>query len=396
MIDTLQSIFFTLYKKTPLTFKRYMHTRLDMSDRLIGIIGSRGVGKTTFILQYLKMLDIPLEKKLYFAADHFEVARHSLYEIAEAFAQRGGEVLAIDEIHKYPGFERELKSIYDTFDLRVIFSGSSALQLEHAKADLSRRAVLYRIGGMSFREFVAYETGVELEAYTLEEILHDHVTISLEIAERIKPIALFGEYLRYGYYPFYKSNKNLYLQKLTETINVVLESDLPLIFNIEPKNIFKLKKLLSLLCISEPYELNISKLSAKIEINRNTLYHYLHYLEAGGLIMMIKQITKGDGILTKPEKLYLANTNLTHAYCDDHSRGTIREQFFANQLGLAHRVHYARQGDFLIDGKYLFEIGGKNKSFDQIRDLADSFIAADDIETGSGHKIPLWLFGFLY
>jgi len=396
MIDTLQSIFFILYKKTPLTFKRYMHTRLDMSDRLIGIIGSRGVGKTTFILQYLKMLDIPLEKKFYFAADHFEVARYSLYEIAEAFVQRGGKVLAIDEIHKYPGFERELKSIYDTFDLRVIFSGSSALQLEHAKADLSRRAVLYRIGGMSFREFVAYETGVELEAYTLEEILHDHVTISLEIAERIKPIALFGEYLRYGYYPFYKQNKNLYLQKLNETVGVVLESDLPLIFNIEPKNIFKLKKLLSLLCISEPYELNISKLSAKIEINRNTLYHYLHYLEAGGLIMMIKQITKGDGILTKPEKLYLDNTNLTHAYCDDHSRGTIREQFFANQLGLAHRVHYARQGDFLIDGKYLFEIGGKNKSFDQIRDLADSFIAADDIETGSGHKIPLWLFGFLY
>jgi predicted AAA+ superfamily ATPase len=278
----------------------------------------------------------------------------------------------------------------------VIFSGSSALQLEHAKADLSRRAVLYRIGGMSFREFIAYETGVALECVTFDEIIHDHVEIALKINEQVKPFEFFEKYLRYGYYPFYKPNRELYSQKLNETVSVILENDLPLIFNIEPKNIFKLKKLLSLLCESKPYELNISKLAAKIEINRNTLYHYLHYLEAGGLTMMVKQQGKGDGILTKPEKLYLNNTNLSYAYCNQQETGTLREQFFANQVRLKHELHYAKSGDFMVDGDYLFEIGGKNKSFKQIKDVKNSFIASDDIEVGSGNKIPLWLFGFLY
>jgi len=396
MLDTLQNIFLSQYQKTPLTFKRYMHASLDMSDKLIGIIGSRGVGKTTFILQYLKMLDIPFEKKLYFAADHFEVLRYSLYEIAEAFAKRGGKVLAIDEIHKYPNFETELKSIYDTFDIQVIFSGSSALQLEHAKADLSRRAVLYRIGGMSFREFIAYETGIVLAHVTLDDIVNNHVKIALKINEQIKPFEFFEKYLRYGYYPFYKQNKELYAQKLFETVSVILENDLPLIYNMEPKNIYKLKKLLSLLCESKPYELNISKLSTKIEINRNTLYHYLHYLEAGGLTTMVKQQGKGDGILNKPEKLYLNNTNLSYAYCKEQDKGTLREQFFTNQVRLMHELHYSKVGDFMVDGSYIFEVGGKNKSFKQIKDIENSFIASDDIEIGSGNKIPLWLFGFLY
>jgi predicted AAA+ superfamily ATPase len=342
------------------------------------------------------MLDIPFEKKLYFAADHFEVLRYSLYEIAEAFAKRGGKVLAIDEIHKYPNFETELKSIYDTFDIQVIFSGSSALQLEHAKADLSRRAVLYRIGGMSFREFIAYETGIVLEHVTLDDIVNNHVEIALRINEQIKPFEFFEKYLRYGYYPFYKQNKELYAQKLSETVSVILENDLPLIYNMEPKNIYKLKKLLSLLCESKPYELNISKLSTKIEINRNTLYHYLHYLEAGGLTTMIKQQGKGDGILNKPEKLYLNNTNLSYAYCKEQDIGTLREQFFTNQLRLMHELHYSKVGDFMVDGSYIFEVGGKNKSFKQIKDIENSFIASDDIEIGSGNKIPLWLFGFLY
>ena len=395
MITTLQNTFLIYLKNTDTKFKRYMHHSFDMSERLIGIIGSRGVGKTTFILQYLKELDIPLHKKLYFSADHFQAIQYSLYEIAEAFYKQGGEVLAIDEIHKYPNFEMELKSIYDTFDLKVIFSGSSALKLEHAKVDLSRRAVLYRVNGLSFREFIAFESGEWFDAYRLDELLQNHTDIAFGINERIKPFEYFKRYLEYGYYPFYKENLNNYNQKLLEIINVVLESDLPMIFNIEPKNIFKLKKLLSLLCQSKPYELNISKLSTKIEINRNTLYHYLHYLEAGSLTKMIKQRSKGDGILIKPEKLYLNNTNLNYAYCETHEIGTIREQFFVNQL-YQYSIYYSKKGDFWVDNRYTFEVGGKNKDFKQIKDIPNSFLALDDIEIGFGAKIPLWLFGFLY
>lgn len=396
MIDNIQNTFLHQLQNTSLQFKRYMHDSLDVDDKLIGIIGSRGVGKTTFILQYLKMLDLPFEKKLYFSADHFEVLSHSLYEIAQEFYKRGGEVLAIDEIHKYPNFERELKSIYDTFNLKVIFSGSSALELEHSKVDLSRRAILYRINGLSFREFLEFETKEDFQSYTLEEILQNHTQIALEINEKIKPFAYFRNYLVYGYYPFYKQNRKNYHQKLFEIISIVLESDLPMVFNIEPKNIFKLKKLLSLLCQSKPYELNITKLAAKIEINRNTLYHYLHYLQMGGLIIMVKQLAKGNTILSKPEKLYLGNTNLNFSYCNNSEAGTIREEFFANQLQSNHQIHYAKSGDFLVDEKYTFEVGGKNKDFKQISGIKNSFVVADDIEIGSGRKIPLWLFGFLY
>jgi len=396
MLPTLQNTFLIYLQSVNSEFKRYMHDSFDMNEKLIGIIGSRGVGKTTFILQYLQELDVPFEKKLYFSADHFQAVKYSLYEIAEEFSKQGGKVLAIDEIHKYPNFEMELKSIYDTFDLKVIFSGSSALTLEHSKADLSRRAVLYRVNGMSFREFLEYETGQKFDTYKLEDIFTNHTSIALNINSKIKPFEYFKKYLEYGYYPFYKENKNNYSQKLLEIVNVVLESDLPLIFNIEPKNVFKLKKLLSLLCQSKPYELNISKLSTKIEINRNTLYSYLHYLEAGSLTKMIKQHSKGDGILTKPEKLYLNNTNLNFSYCEERDIGTLREQFFVNQLHLLYSVYYSKIGDFLIDGKYIVEIGGKNKSFKQIKDVENSFVVSDDIEIGSGNKIPLWLFGFLY
>ena len=396
MIDTLLALSNKYISNTTTSFKRYMHDSFDMNDKLIGILGARGVGKTTFLLQYLKTLNLPSDKKLYISADHFEVIKYSLYDIASAFEMRGGEVLVIDEIHKYPDFEIELKSIYDTFDLKVIFSGSSALRLENAKVDLSRRAYLYRVNGMSFREFIAYESGITLPVYTLQDILQNHTEIANELLQKIKPFEYFHKYLEYGYYPFYKQNLNHYPQKLLETVNIVLESDLPFVFNIESKNIFKLKKLLALLCESKPYELNISKLAQKIEINRNTLYNYLSFLEAGSVIRMIRAKGKGDAILTKPEKLYLNNTNINHSYCHNSEIGTLREIFFTNQLSLKHTLSYAKEGDFLVDDKYVFEVGGKNKDFKQIKDLPESFVVADDIEIGFGAKIPLYLFGFIY
>ena len=396
MLDILRNTFLKQLSNTSLKFKRYMHQSLDMDDKLVGILGSRGVGKTTFILQYLKELDIAFEKKLYFSVDHFYALNYSLYEIAEEFSKYGGEVLAIDEIHKYPNFALELKSIYDTFDLKIIFSGSSAIALENAKVDLSRRAVLHRIQGLSFREFLEFETDMKFDKFTLDDILSNHTELACGINEKIKPFEYFSKYLQHGYYPFYKQNINLYPQKLNEVLNIVLESDLPMIFKIDPTNITKLKKLLAMLCQSKPYELNISKLSQKIELNRATLYNYLSYLEAGTLVKMVKLKSKGDNIFTKPEKLYLNNTNLSYSYCSSNDVGTNREIFFTNQLSQNHTLNYSKIGDFLVDDKYIMEIGGKDKSFKQIKDIKDSFVVADDIEVGIGNKIPLFLFGFLY
>jgi predicted AAA+ superfamily ATPase len=377
-------------------YQRYFSNVVDFDDKMVGILGSRGVGKTTYILQYLKALDIPRQKKLYFSADSIILSNHSLYEIAEEFSRMGGEVLAIDEIHKYKNFEHELKEMYDFLDLKIIFSGSSALQLEHKKADLSRRAVLYRVQGLSFREFLELKLGREFPTYTLHEIIKNHIDIAYGLTEKFKPFEYFKEYLQSGYFPYYFENPNSYGQKLEETVNTVIESDLPIIFNIEPQNIQKLKQLISLLCTSDPFELNLTKLSQKIGINRTTLYQYIYYLNMGNLLYSLKAKTKGDAIFTKPSKLYLNNPNLSFYYCQNSVIGTIREEFFINMLRINHTLTYPTKGDFLVDDVYTFEVGGKNKGFEQIKNIPNSFVVADDIESGFGNKIPLWLFGFLY
>ncbi len=379
-----------------ISYKRYIFDIVDFNERLIGIVGARGVGKTTFLLQYLESLDISESKKLYFSVDSIISQNISLFEIAESFSNIGGEVLVIDEIHKYKNFEIELKEIYDFLDIKVIFSGSSAIVLEHKKADLSRRALLYRVKGLSFREFLELKLDKKFKKYTLEEVLTTHIDIAKDITKSIKPLKYFKEYIECGYYPFYFETPNTYYLKLEETINIVIESDLPLIFNIEPSNIVKLKQLVTYICNSKPYELNLTELSKKIGINRKTLYLYIHYLTLGDIFLKIAANAKGDSIFSKPAKLYLNNTNLYFAYCNSAEKGTIRETFFANSLNLIHNIKYAKKGDFLVDEKFIFEIGGKNKGFEQIRNLENSFVVADDIEVGFGNKIPLWLFGFLY
>jgi predicted AAA+ superfamily ATPase len=378
------------------TYKRYFYHTINFNDKMVGILGSRGVGKTTVIVQHLNALDLPKSKKLYFSADSIITSSVSLYDIADEFSKSGGKVLAIDEIHKYKDFEKELKEIYDFLDLKVIFSGSSALQLEHKKADLSRRAVLYRVKGLSFREFLELKLDTKFKNYSLEDILKNHIDIADEIISNIKPFEYFKEYLRFGYFPYYFENNETYSIKLEETVNTVIESDLPIIFNIEPQNIQKLKQLVNLICSSKPYELNITNLSKKIGINRNTLYQYIYYLTMGNIFSSLKAKTKGDNIFSKPQKLYLNNPNLSFSYCQSNDIGTIREQFFLNMLTQNYNVSYPKVGDFLVESKYTFEIGGKNKGFEQIKDLKNSYVIADDIEVGFKNKLPLWLFGFLY
>jgi predicted AAA+ superfamily ATPase len=396
MLSSLQensTLYLNLIQIPP--YKRYFYDQIDHNDKLIGLFGARGVGKTTYILNYLKNSKVSIGKKLYISADNIELYDTSLVEIAKNFSAIGGEILAIDEIHKYKNFEIELKQIYDMLPLKVIFSGSSAINLEYAKADLSRRATIYRINGLSFREFLEFKTGIKLDSYSLDEILEKHSEIAFDILTRLKPLEFFQEYLEFGYYPFYFDNPSKYAIKLNETINTAIEVDIPSIFKIKYEYVTNLKKLVKLICSSEPFTLNIKELSKKIGIDRETLYLYFDYLHRGKILNVVRSKTKGDNIFLKPDKVYLNNTNLNYSYCKEASMGMIRETAFATFL-VDFDISIPKKGDFLVDEKYLFEIGGRNKSFKQIKDIEHSFVVADDIEVGFGAKIPLWLFGFLY
>jgi len=396
MLDEVRSYQEKLFKKNNFTYKRYFHKTINFSNNLTGVVGARGVGKTTFLIQYLKAHPSAFRQKLYISADTLNIP--SLFEVAQEFEQEEGKILVIDEIHKYQNFEIELKKIYDILDLKVIFSGSSALQIDHSKADLSRRSITHHVEGLSFREFLELELNIELPSYSLEDILEHHIDIAYELLQNFTLRLQFREYLKNGYYPFYFEDRENYLLKLNETINTVIEVDIPSIFPIEYSNIVTLKKLVRLVCESSPYTPNIKELLVKMGMGENYkgLYRFLDYLQQAKVFNTIRATSRGDSIFTKPQKIYLNNTNLHYAYCRNWEIGTIREAFFATMLQQAHTLSTPKKGDFLIDEKYTFEIGGKNKSFKQIKDLPNSFVVADDIEVGSGNKIPLWLFGFLY
>jgi len=394
ILQTLKNYQLHYLQMVKSTYKRYIHKEINFNARLIGLIGARGVGKTTFLLQYLKEHPLGIDQKLYISADAIEL--ESIFEIAYSFYQTGGKLLIIDEIHKYKNFEKELKKIYDMLDLQIIFSGSSALELDHAKGDLSRRAVIYHLKGLSFREFIELKTSVSLPTYTLEEILNNHENISYEILQQIKPFSFWKEYLEYGYYPFYFEDASIYHIRLQETINTVIEVDIPSLFPIEYDKIINLKKLITLVCLSKPFKINIKELSTKVGVkDYQTLYRYLEYLKRGKVLALLRQKAKGDTIFTKPQKIYLANTNLHFAYCHNSEVGTIREVFFMSMFD-ERRIEVAKEGDFLLDGTYTIEVGGKNKTKRQIKDIPQSYIVVDDTEVGSQNKIPLWLFGFLY
>ncbi len=395
MLNELKEYQRQLFKKVNNTYNRYFYS-LNLDKKLVGIVGARGIGKTTFLIHYLKNLDLPFSKKLYISADIITIP--SLYEVAVAFSKEEGEVLIIDEIHKYKNFEYELKKIYDILDLKVIFCGSSALKIDNAKADLSRRAIIYEVEGMSFREFVEMSKDINLPTYKLEDILKNHEDIAYELLEKFNLTLLFREYLKSGYYPFCFEDKDDYLIKLNETINTVIEVDIPSIFPIEYDSIQNLKKLIRLICESVPYTPNMKELMGKMDMKDNykSLYRFLEYLNRAKILYLLRAKTKGDNIFSKPDKIYLNNTNLHHSYCNTQTIGTVREVFFASMLKVSHNIQVAKQGDFLVNEKYIFEIGGKNKRFNQIKDLPNSYVVADDIEIGFGNKIPLWLFGFLY
>jgi len=384
-----------LAQKTP-EYKRFLYDKIDFNERLIGILGSRGVGKTTILLQYLHGI-FKEKKTLYIMADHPLVLKLGLFTIADEFQKKGGEVLIIDEIHKIKNFEIDLKLIYDSFfSLHVVFTGSNAVAIDNAKADLSRRTIIYRLPVLSFREFLELETNEKFEAIPLKEILENHISHAVEILSKIKPFAYFEDYLKKGAYPFYKTSKNSYIQKLLNASMQIIETDLPMIYAIDHDKINSLKKMMIMLCQSEPYDINISKLCGAVELNQRTLYKYLGILQAAGLIRILGAKSNGISIISKPEKLYLDNTNLFSIFCDNPKAGTLRETFFASSVSYEHNINYPKSADFILDEKFTFEVGGKNKNFKQLKDAEQGFVVADDIEIGIDNKIPLWLFGFIY
>jgi hypothetical protein len=379
-----------------MSFKRYLSEQIDWNERLIAIKGARGTGKTTLMLQYIK--ENIKDDILYISLDDIFFTENSLIDVIDDFVKNGGKFFFLDEIHKYPHWSREIKNIYDTYpEIKIIFSGSSILEIDKGEADLSRRAVKYNLHELSLREYISLIHKINIPVYSLEEIINNHIDITKKINELIKPIRFFKEFLEFGSYPYIIEGKNNFHDKLRWSINLIIENDLPSSASIAFESIFKLKKLLMLISHSVPFKPNISELSNKINTSRDNLIKYLNLLHNARLITLLTANAKPTGYLTKPEKIYLNNTALLYALNDTLPEiGTLREIFFVQHLSQKHNILYTKQGDFLIDGKYTFEIGGKNKSFSQIKGLDNSFVAADDIEFGYKNKIPLWLFGFIY
>ena len=391
-----------LYRNN-LKYKRYFIKENKIKHRLTIITGQRGVGKTTTIAQYMA-IHSELES-LYVSMDSFLVGKLSMYEIAEEFEIQGGRLLCFDEIHKYSNWSQELKSIYDNFPtLQIIASGSSALEIDKGSHDLSRRGHQLRMYGMSFKEYLELILDIELRELGLDDILSHHETVAFDIVMKLevlgkKILPLFKQYLKTGYYPYSLTieDEDIFFDMLRQNISVSLSSDLLFVYpTLDGNSIKKLKLLLSIIMQSVPFVPVIEKLKNILDIgDGRTLKDYFTKLEDAGILkLLMKSSSKGLTKLEKPEKIYLDNSNLL--YITEANIGTVRETFFLNILSKKYEVTYPKKGDFLVDNSYLFEIGGRNKSFKQIKDIPNSFVVADDIEIGSGAKIPLWLFGFLY
>lgn len=398
MEEVLFQNYIRLLDATDSKYYRYLYADIDWSNRLIGIMGSRGTGKTTMILQYIKANFTDRRRALYVSLDNIWFTKNSLIELADEFYAFGGTHLFIDEVHRYPNWSIEIKNIYDSYpDMHIVFTGSSILKIYKSNADLSRRAISYHLAGLSFREFLNFETNFDFKPYTLTEILDNHINIVSSVTNKIKILPLFKQYLEYGYYPFYKEDIKSYGMRLQNVVNIILDNDLPSVEDIEYNTIIKIKKMLMIISSLVPFSPNLSTLSAEIETNRASAIKYLGYLQKAGLIKLLLSSSVGMSLMNKPEKIYLDNTNLIYALATSNiNEGNVRETFFANQCAVNHKLTASKQGDFVMDEKYTVEVGGKGKTFAQIKNVENSFIAMDGIETGFGNKIPLWLFGFIY
>jgi len=398
-INYLIQIFQRKLAATPMSFFRYLYPLIDWNDTLIGIKGPKGCGKSTLLLQHIKetFKGKELEKALYVSLDNLWFSTHDVIDVVDYHYTHGGTHLFIDEIHYYKHWQTLLKNISDDYPgLYVAYTGSSMLQMESSEGDLSRRLTMYEMRGLSFREFLEYEGGLQLPVITLETLLTDHVSIAMDVCSKTKILEQFKKYLEVGYYPFYKAVHHGYYQRLQNVANQVIEVDYPNIDDITISTIRKTKKLLMLLAERVPQLPKMNELYKELETDRNQGLKMLYALQRGGLLLLLSDHTKSLDNLSRPDKIYINNPTMMYALSPQIDTGTLRETFFMNQLSQGHEVRYPKAGDFLVDRKYLFEVGGKGKTFDQIKDVPDSYLAVDNLEIGYKNRIPLWMFGLLY
>jgi predicted AAA+ superfamily ATPase len=398
-MDTLFKKHRTLISQTNTGIVREIMKSVNWEKQLVSIRGSRGVGKTTLMRQYIKqMYGVNAGEALYCVMDSMYFTSHTLMEVAERFHLMGGKHMFLDEVHKYPTWSKELKEIIDLWpDMKITFTGSSLLQILNADADLSRRVLSYDMAGLSFREYLRFYKNIELPVHTLKEVLEDADAVCDEVCKVCHPQPLFEEYLRAGYYPFYDGDEQEYYSRIENVVSFIIDQEMTQLCGVDPAYTRKLKAMMLFLANNVPYDVNIAKLASYLELNKNTVLSYLSSMQKAELLHLLYADNKSVTKMQKPDKIYVHNPNMLCALSSNLNVGTLRECFVVNQLSVDHTVEYGKtQGDFLIDGKITVEVGGQDKSFDQIADIPNSYILADSMEFPIGKKLPLWVVGLLY
>ncbi|MEB2773879.1 AAA family ATPase [Algoriphagus sp. D3-2-R+10] len=386
-----------LIDNSRIDFKRYLYEQIDWSERLLGIKGARGTGKTTLVFQYLKEKKLEGVQVSYFSLDELFFLSNSILDTIKRFYQSGGKIVALDEVHKYPTWSKEIKNLYDRYpDLQIVFTGSSIVDISKEEGDLSRRAVMYELHGLSYREFLRLYHDQDLPIINLDQILDPDINIRTLLPTGFKPLQYFSDYLRSGYYPFFGSNEEMYFQKLRQLIRAIVEYDMAEIRGFDIRNGKKILQLLYIIAQQGPFKPNISALAEKTQIHRNSMGSYLLYLAEARLIDLQYPARISVATLQKPEKVFLNNTNYLYAMSEVKPEiGTVKETFFNSITKVNHRVNFSKTVDFLVDNQFNFEIGGKGKSTKQAT-TKSTWIVKDDIEYPTGQSVPLWIFGFLY
>ena len=396
-MDTLKRQSASLLRQVSTRHIRDLYNHISWDVRLIGIKGARGVGKTTMMLQRIKLAFPDTSKALYVSLDDIWFGGHTLLELAELAESNGITHLFIDEVHRMPGWERQIKNVYDFHPaLSIVFTGSSLLEIDHSIADLSRRCLLYSLPGLSFREFLEFE-GFSFSKLSLSDILYDHLKISNEIISKVDMLRQFGKYLRHGFYPFYVTETEAdYLTRVNNMLSSVIDYDIPAVENVEYATLLKTKQLVNVIASQSPSPLNAKLTADLMDVSKNQLVKIFSLLERAQILRLLYfKSGRNPKAMIKPQKVLFNNPSIL--YATGHAdKGKVRESFLASMMSVEHELAYPKDGDLLVDGRYLFEVGGARKGFDQIKDIPDSFVAADDIPFGIGNKIPLWLFGFLY
>lgn len=387
-----------LLAQTFLDFKRFLFDKIRWNNRLIGIKGARGTGKTTLLLQWLKQQNLPADKAAYFSLDDLYFTQHSLKETVSDYYKRGGKILVLDEVHKYKNWSAEVKNIYDFYpDLKIIFTGSSIIDISRQQGDLSRRALIYELPGLSFREYLSIKNIINLPVITLDELLLDPGQIKKHMPKDFRPLQHFAAYLNTGYYPFVLEDPESVHQKINQLVRTIVEYDMAELKDFDIRNAKKVLQLIYVIAQQVPFKPNLTSLAVKTTIHRNSLNNYLHYLEQAKIITLLYPAGHSTAVLQKPEKIFLNNTSLLFSLAEEQAeKGAVRETFFMSQLYPFYKIHMPKKGDFIVNNKYTFEIGGKGKDHKQIQDVKNAWLVKDDIETPIAGTIPLWMFGLLY